>query len=81
MLDAPPHSKMTVQLDGAPHEVTSGTTVAALLAGRLTTGSSISTWCAMGVCQGCRVTIDSERGQRACLRLCTAGMEIRTDDA
>lgn len=32
--------------------------------------------CAMGVCMQCAVSINGERGERACQRLCEEGMRV-----
>lgn len=79
-------SRVAIRIDGRDLEVDQGTTVAAALwnAGvqrfrRSVGGAARGPICAMGICYECRVTIDGERHRRACMEICSAGMEVRTD--
>ncbi len=74
-----------ITIDGRPHTVAAGTSVAvALLAcgrSRFRTsvqGEARGPLCGMGICFECRVTIDGHAHQRACLVACVAGMSIGT---
>lgn len=60
--------------NGRPMEAAAGTTVAAAVlgAGAVLTGPL----CAMGVCMGCRMTIDGLRHQLACQTPVRQGMEV-----
>lgn len=73
-----------VHIDGQPHQLPAGITVAAALyiaAKGLTRlsvkGEPRAPFCGMGVCQECRVQINGLR-HLACQTLCTAGMTIHT---
>jgi predicted molibdopterin-dependent oxidoreductase YjgC len=74
-----------LRIDGEVIVVPAGATVAAALlardggaARRSVDGALRGPLCGMGVCQECRVTIDGERHQRACLRVAVEGLEILT---
>ncbi|WP_243741055.1 (2Fe-2S)-binding protein [Streptomyces sp. 8K308] len=77
---------MGVVVDGVPHEVWAGQTVAAVLVGAGTwalrrnpvTGEARGPFCGMGVCLECEVTVDGRAAVRACLEHVAEGMEIRT---
>lgn len=80
--------RLPITIDGRPHSVAPGTSVAiALLAAgqfRFRTsvqGEARGPVCGMGICFECRVTIDGRRHQRACLVACQAGMAISTQEA
>lgn len=73
------------QVNGSPVEAAAGATVAAALLNAGITGFRTSVsgeprapLCAMGTCHECRVTIDDQPGQRACLVLVRSGMQVRT---
>ncbi len=79
--------RLPITIDGQPHSVAPGTSVAiALLAAghfRFRTsveGERRGPVCGMGICFECRVTIDGRRHQRACLVACAAGMAISTQE-
>ncbi len=74
-------------IDGRAVRVPSGITVAAalMLAGcsgtRLSrSGEPRRAFCGMGQCQECRVCIDAQPQQLACLRRVAAGMRIETGE-
>lgn len=78
--------RVTISVNGTPVSVPAGTIVAAAvaLAGvtRFRTsvrGQSRGPLCGMGVCFECQVTINGQPHCRSCLRVCEAGMEVRTD--
>lgn len=65
-----------IRHNGQEIQATEQTTVAAAILGA---GARISgPLCAMGVCMGCRVTIDGRPHQLACQTLCRDGMEVST---
>ncbi len=79
---------IVVTIDGRPHAVAPGTTVAVALldagaaAFRVSVrGAPRGPVCGMGICFECRVTIDGAPHQRACLVPCEHGMDIRTGAA
>jgi predicted molibdopterin-dependent oxidoreductase YjgC len=81
-------TRVAIRIDGRWVEVAAGTTVAAALwnAGvsgfrRSVGGSARGPICAMGICWECRVTIDGEPHRRACMELCTEGMEVESGGA
>lgn len=78
---------ITVQVNGKPVSVASGTIVAAAVAMNGTTGFRKSVLgkfraplCGMGICMECRLTINGQKHCRSCQILCEPGMEIRTDE-
>ena len=77
--------EVRLRVDGETIVVPAGATVAAALlardcgaARRSVDGALRGPVCGMGVCQECRVTIDGERHQRACMRVAVEGLEIHT---
>jgi len=77
--------EIRLRIDGEMIAVPAGATVAVALlardrgsARRSVDGALRGPVCGMGVCQECRVTIDGERHQRACMRLAVEGLEIHT---
>lgn len=79
-------SDIEIVVDGEAIRTRRGVTVAVALlnAGVVALRTSVGgaprgPLCGMGVCFECRVTIDGVVGKRACLTLCEAGMEVRTD--
>lgn len=80
--------RLWIVVDGERVEAARGATVAAVLldAGvtafrRSPTGAARAPLCGMGVCFECRVTIDGEAHQRACMRLVEPEMQILTSTA
>lgn len=78
---------ITLTVNGRAVTVPEGTMVsaAAALAGvkafrRSVSGRPRGPLCGMGICMECRLTIDGRPHCRSCQILCTAGMEVRTDD-
>ncbi len=78
---------ISITIDGRPHAVGPGTSVAVALlasgASRFRTsvqGEPRGPVCGMGICFECRVTIDGRPHQRACLVACEPGMTITTAD-
>jgi sarcosine oxidase subunit alpha len=76
-----------VSLNGRRFGVTPGTSVAAALAQagvsvcrRSLAGEPRAPFCGMGICFECRVTVNGQAHVRSCLTVCTAGMEVQTDD-
>lgn len=79
--------RVALTVDGRPIECDPGVTVAAALSNAgvtklrtSVTGEPRGPLCAMGICFECRVTIDGERHQRACMRLCSQGLQVDTMD-
>lgn len=77
---------LTLSIDGEPHQVPVGISVAAALSlcGADRCRLSVShrpraPFCGMGVCQECRVTINGLR-RLACQTLCQSGMRIERSD-
>lgn len=77
--------EIEIFIDGQPQRVPGGITVAAALARSGCTATRMSrsgmpraAFCGMGVCQECRVTIDGQAHQRACMCWVSAGMHIVT---
>ncbi|MCU7373873.1 (2Fe-2S)-binding protein [Paucibacter sp. O1-1] len=78
-------NKIVLQINGQPHAVPAGCSVAAALAhaGLSATRHSVSgqpraAFCGMGQCQECRVTIDGVTDRLACMSPASAGMVIAT---
>ncbi|MEX0892855.1 MAG: (2Fe-2S)-binding protein [Gemmatimonadota bacterium] len=74
-----------IEVDGVPHAVPAGATVAAALlnAGvsgfrRAVSGTLRAPLCGMGSCFECRVRIDGVPHRRACMEVVRDGMEVRT---
>jgi succinate dehydrogenase/fumarate reductase-like Fe-S protein len=70
-------------VDAVAVSVASGSTLAVALAAcaqpyarSSVSGQLRSTFCGMGVCQECRVTVDGVR-RLACQTLCEAGMQVQ----
>lgn len=79
--------ELTFQLDGKPISARLGDSITAALsaAGEQTLGSRRSgrprgAFCGMGVCHDCLVTVDGERGQRACMTAVREGMWVQRED-
>lgn len=79
---------MTVRIviNGEPHDVPAGTTVAAALWNlervglrRSPRGEPRGVFCAMGVCHECRVRVNGRDHCRACVTEVAPGMEIEVD--
>lgn len=78
-------ARISIVIDGDLVDVPAGITVAAALFNRGVTalrtsvsGEPRGPVCAMGVCFECRVTIDSQPHQRACLTPAVDRMHIQT---
>ena len=75
---------MRITVDGEPHDVPEGRTIAAVLiaAGRSswrTTrngGRPRGVFCGIGVCFDCIVTVNGDRDVRACMRRAADGDEV-----
>ncbi|MBL8763750.1 MAG: (2Fe-2S)-binding protein [Phycisphaerae bacterium] len=75
-------------IDGEHADVPRGTSVAAAILNRGTWGFRRSVeaevrgpLCGMGTCQECRLEINGEPHQRACMAMCVDGMVVRTGRA
>jgi predicted molibdopterin-dependent oxidoreductase YjgC len=85
------HEPITLDIDGRQVSVEEGCTVAAAIAiahrdamavmRRSVSGELRGAFCAMGMCQECRVTIDGVRHRLACQTICAAGMLVVTAGA
>ena len=80
-------NRIRITVDGETLDVEEGVPVAVALANagrsalrQSATGERRGVLCAMGVCYECRVTIDGRPHRRACLELCSEGMEVRTGE-
>ena len=80
-------ASLRIMVNGTPHSVPGGVTLAAALlnAGhsafrRSVQGEPRGPVCGMGICFECRVTIDGVPGRRACLELVRDGMVVTVDD-
>jgi sarcosine oxidase subunit alpha len=78
-------SDVTISVDGHTLRVEEGTTVAAAMIGGgllafhdSVTGERRGPVCGMGTCYECRIVIDGIAHQRACTRVVTQGMVVRT---
>ncbi|WP_341502571.1 (2Fe-2S)-binding protein [Gallaecimonas sp. GXIMD4217] len=75
-----------IVLNGRRLRVEEGQSLAAVLlernlpCGRNGRGQPRAPLCGMGVCFGCRVTVDGHKEQLACQFLVRAGMEVSTRD-
>jgi D-hydroxyproline dehydrogenase subunit gamma len=78
--------QITIVVNGASVLVPSGATVAVAMAlagvpcRRSASGEPRGPLCAMGICFECRARIDGVPHLRSCQTLCSAGMQINTDD-
>lgn len=77
---------ITLIIDGRPHRVRAGATVASavLLAHgpgfrRSVSGEARGPLCGMGICFECRATVDGVAQRITCQTPCRDGMEITTD--
>lgn len=82
----PDTNRIKLWLNGRQVETVQGASVAALLMNeelavtrRSVQGQSRFAVCGMGVCQECRVQINSHPHQLACQTVCEAGMVIQTE--
>ncbi|HET9424156.1 MAG TPA: (2Fe-2S)-binding protein [Gemmatimonadaceae bacterium] len=79
-------TRCRIIVDGMPLDVETGLSVAAALmnAGlhlrRSVNGDPRAALCGMGICHECRVTIDGEAHQRACLFTVAPDMAIARDE-
>jgi hypothetical protein len=79
--------RVTIRLDGETLDVPVGVPLGAVLHGlrdatlRRTakSGAPRGVFCGLGTCFDCLVTIDGRAGQRACLALTRAGMQVETE--
>ena len=75
---------ITIELDGTPRRVSSGVSLAAVLAGlpgrKSVSGEPRAALCGMGVCFECRVTVNGHPYQRACQVIVQEGMVVQRDD-
>ena len=78
-------SECTIVVDGAPHRVASGSSLAAALLGlgvtafrRDADGRPRAPVCGMGTCYECRVVVDGRSGVRACLVTVQEGLQVTT---
>lgn len=78
---------LEVSVNGKSTAVPRGSTVAAaILRGgsnsfrRSVTGEHRGPLCGMGICLECRVTVNGVPQVKSCQLLCSAGMEIATDE-
>jgi len=78
--------QITIQVNGKDISVTSATSVAVAMhmAGahcrRSVDGELRGPLCGMGICFECRADIDGRPHQRTCQILCSAGMQVRTNE-
>ena len=80
-------AQIQLSVDGAAVTVPAGATVAAAVARAGATtfrrgvldGAPRGPLCGMGICFECRVRVDDKPHVRACMTVCEAGMEVRTD--
>lgn len=85
MPDALSSPTLSLQINGSPLQVASGTSVAAAMLiaaqpSRLSvTGEPRSALCGMGICFECRATINGTHHQRTCQLLCEDGMKVETN--
>jgi aerobic-type carbon monoxide dehydrogenase small subunit (CoxS/CutS family) len=62
---------MKVTINGRPHSVEPGRTIAAVV-------PDIGVFCGIGVCHGCLVTVNDVSDVRACQRVLREGDEVST---
>lgn len=80
------HARVCLEVDGQRVEVPAGANVAAAIAHvtpwfrRSAAGTRRGPVCGMGMCFECRVRIDEQPHQRACMVTARDGMRVRTDD-
>lgn len=78
--------QVTVTVNGSSVLVSSGATVAVAMAvagvpcRKSASGEPRGPLCSMGVCFECRARVDGVPHQRSCQILCSAGMQVSTDD-
>lgn len=80
---------VVVTIDGVPLQVPAQTTVVAAVFCRYgvrgtrvsVSGQPRAAFCAMGICQECRMTIDGRAHVLACQTVCRNGMTISTEAA
>jgi predicted molibdopterin-dependent oxidoreductase YjgC len=78
--------QITVTVNGRHVVVPPGTTVAAAIvtAGafcrKSVSGEPRGPLCGMGICFECRAEIDDRLHERSCQILCSAGMQVSTDE-
>ena len=78
--------QITLSVNGRNVSVPLGATVAVAIAvaavpcRKSVTGEPRSVLCAMGICFECRAQVDGVPHQRSCQMLCSAGMQVNTDE-
>jgi len=78
--------QITVVVNGASVVVPIGATIAVAMAlagvpcRKSASGEPRGPLCAMGICFECRARIDGVPHRRSCQTLCSAGMQVSTDD-
>ena len=76
-------SELRFSFDGSPVTARPGQSLAAALTaagfrclGERAEGTACGTFCGMGICQDCLVTVDGTRDRRACMTMAAAGMVV-----
>ena len=78
--------RVRIHVNGHPLEVPAGISVAAAVARlqlpcrRSVSGQWRAPFCGMGVCFECRMRIDGQAQQRACMTQVRNGMQVSTDE-
>ena len=78
--------QITISVNGKSVDVPLGATVAVAIAiagahcRKSVTGEPRGVLCAMGICFECRAQIDGVPQQQSCQLLCSAGMQVSTDE-
>jgi len=79
-------SQVTMNVNGSPMLVPTGTTVAAAMAiagqacRNSVSGEPRGPLCGMGICFECRVAINGRPHRLGCQALCEEGMDVRTSE-
>lgn len=83
-----PDKRPTIHIDGVPHRVDAGLSVAAACVGlglvdfsMDAKGAKRGLFCGMGVCHDCLVTVDGRTSQRSCMTSVVDGMRIDRQQA
>ena len=79
--------RVTLTINDRRIHVPAGTVVSVAIARagitrlrRSVTGEPRGTFCGMGICFECRVTINGQSQIRSCQTICQPGMDVRTDE-
>ncbi|MEM6381929.1 MAG: FAD-dependent oxidoreductase [Pseudomonadota bacterium] len=79
--------ELTFHFDGRSYSANRGDSIAAALSaagvhtlGTRRSGRPRAAFCGMGVCHDCLVTVDSVRGERACMTRVRQGMTVQRED-